>query len=176
MRPRPASRLVTADDVEFLWEMLYWAARADEDDGVGLDDVRRNPDLIGYVGGWGRRGDLGVVAEIDGRRVGAAWLRLFDPDTSDHRVFVDDLTPELVAAVAPEHHGRGVGTMLLTTLFDHADPAFPATVLSVRADNPAVRLYQRFGYREVDRIVNRVGTESLRMIRTSRRGARSRPV
>jgi ribosomal protein S18 acetylase RimI-like enzyme len=169
MKPHPSTRLVTADDADFLWEMLYWAAHADEDVGVGPDDVRRDPDLIGYASGWGRRGDLGVVAEIDGRRVGAAWLRLFDPDTSDYRVFVDDLTPELVAAVAPGHHGRGVGTLLLTTLFDHADPEFPASVLSVRADNPAVRLYERFGYREVDRIVNRVGTESLRMTRTARR-------
>jgi ribosomal protein S18 acetylase RimI-like enzyme len=170
MTTRPSTRLVTADDVEFLWEVLYWAAHADED-GVGPDDVRRNPALIGYATGWGRRGDLGVVAEIDGRRVGAAWLRLFDPDTSDYSVFVDDLTPELVAAVAPEHHGRGVGTLLLSTLFDHADREFAASVLSVRADNPAVRLYERFDYREVDRIVNRVGTESLRMIRPARRAA-----
>jgi GNAT superfamily N-acetyltransferase len=139
MTTRPSTRLVTAGDVEFLWEVLYWAAHADEDGGVDLDDVRRDPDLLGYAAGWGRRGDLGVVAEIDGRRVGAAWLRLFDPDTSDFRVFVDDLTPELVAAVAPEYHGRGVGTLLLTTLFDHADPAFAASVRSVRADNPAVR-------------------------------------
>ncbi len=167
-----STRPVIADDVEFLWEMVYWAAHVDEDDGVGLDDIRRNPDLIGHAAGWGRRGDLGVVAEIDGRPVGAAWLRLFDPDTSDYSVFVDDLTPELVAAVAPEHHGRGVGTVLLTTLFDHADPVFAASVLSVRADNPAVRLYERFDYREVDRIINRVGTESLRMVRSARRGAR----
>jgi ribosomal protein S18 acetylase RimI-like enzyme len=172
MTPRPSTRLVDADDADFLWEMLYWAAHADEDDGVGLDDVRRNPDLVGYAAGWGRHGDLGVVAEIGGRRVGAAWLRLFDPDTSDYNVFVDDLTPELVAAVAPEYHGRGVGTLLLTSLFDHADRAFAASVLSVRADNPAVRLYERFGYREVDRIVNRIGTESLRMIRPARRGDR----
>jgi ribosomal protein S18 acetylase RimI-like enzyme len=164
MTALPTIRLVTADDVEFLWQMLYWAAHADED-GVGQDDIRRDPNLIGYVTGWGRRGDLGVIAEIGGRRVGAAWLRLFDPDTSDHRAFVDDLTPELAAAVAPEHHGRGLGTMMLATLFEHADPTFPASVLSVRADNPAVRLYLRFGYREIDRIVNRVGTESLRMIR-----------
>jgi hypothetical protein len=43
MTTRPSTRLVTADDVEFLWQVLYWAAH---EDGVGLDDVRRNPDVL----------------------------------------------------------------------------------------------------------------------------------
>jgi ribosomal protein S18 acetylase RimI-like enzyme len=158
-------RVAVAGDAEFLWEMLYWAAHVDEDDGVDLDDVRRDPDLIGHVVGWGREGDLGVVAEIDGRPVGAAWLRLFDPDTSDYSVFVDDHTPELVAAVHPDLVGGGLGRRLLTTLFEHADTRYAAIVLSVRADNPAGRLYERFGFRELDRHINRVGTESIRMVR-----------
>ena len=71
------TRLVVADDTDFLWEMVYWAAHVDEDDGVTLDAMRRDPDLVGHVAGWGRAGDLGVIAELDGVPVGAAWLRLF---------------------------------------------------------------------------------------------------
>ncbi len=162
-------RLIVGSDVEFLWEMVYWAAHVDEDDGVHHDDIRGDPDLAGHVHGWGRAGDLGVIAERDGRKIGAAWLRLFDPAISDYSVFVDVDTPELVVAVAPDHVGRGVGSRLMATLFEHADDVFPAAVLSVRCGNPAVRLYQRFGFREVDRIVNRVGTESLKMIRRAPR-------
>lgn len=160
-----AIRLVTADDVEYLWEMVYWAAHVDEDDGVTPADIRHDPDLIGHVGGWGRDGDLGVIAEHDGRPVGAAWLRLFDPTTSDFSVFVDDRTPELVVAVNPIHLGRGIGSRLLSTLFEHADQVYVMSVLSVRDGNPACRLYERFGYYEVGRIANRVGTESIKMIR-----------
>lgn len=164
----PAStRLVGAGDVEFLWEMVYWAAHVDEDDGVTLDDIRRDPDLVGHVDGYGRDGDLGVIAEIDGRPVGAAWLRRFVPGVSDFSVFVDDDTPELVIAVLPEHVGAGVGSVLLAGLFDRADDVVTQMVLSVRADNPAVRLYERVGFREIRRIVNRVGTESLQMTRAA---------
>jgi ribosomal protein S18 acetylase RimI-like enzyme len=159
------TRLVVADDIEFLWEMVYWAAHVDEDPGVTHADMRSDRDLVGHVVGWGRAGDLGVVAELGGRRVGAAWLRLFDPSISDYSVFVDDETPELVIAAAPDHLGRGVGSALLTALFEHADVVYDSVVLSVRADNPAVRLYERFGFRELDRHVNRVGTASARLVR-----------
>jgi len=159
-------RPVGSDDEEFLWEMVYWAAHVDEDDGVTLADIRRDPDLVGHVDGYGRDGDLGVIAEVDGRAVGAAWMRRFVPGVSDFSVFVDEDTPELVIAVVPEYVGAGVGGALLRVLFRHADDVVDQVVLSVRADNPAVRLYERFGFRETDRITNRVGTESLQMIRS----------
>lgn len=159
------TRLVVADDVEFLWEMVFWAAHVDEDDGVAMDDMRRDPDLVGHVIDWGRDGDLGVVAELGDEPVGAAWLRLFVPGVSDYSAFVDDHTPELVAAVAPAHLGSGIGSALLTALLRRADQVFDQTVLSVRTGNPAARLYERFGFREVERHVNRVGTESATMVR-----------
>ena len=127
------TRLVATTDVEFLWQMVYWAAHVDEDGGVQPDDIRGDPDLAGHVSGWGRDGDLGVIAEIGAVDVGAAWLRLFDPQISDYSVFVDDHTPELVVAVDPKHVGCGIGSILLTALFDHADDRFAAVVLSVRA-------------------------------------------
>ena len=165
------TRPVEGHDVEFLWEMVYWAAHVDEDDGVGRDDIRRDPDLIGHVDGWGREGDLGVVAEVDGRPIGAAWLRLFVPGVSDFSVFVDDRTPELVIAVTPNALGRGIGSLLLRELFDRADGLHETVVLSSRADNPAVRLYERFGFVVIDRIVNRVGTESVQMLRRATRAS-----
>jgi ribosomal protein S18 acetylase RimI-like enzyme len=37
--------------------------------------------------------------------------------------------------------------------------------LNVRADNPAVRVYERLGFVTIDEIVNRVGTRSVKMVR-----------
>ena len=42
----------------------------------------------------------------------------------------------------------------------------PQIVLSVRDNNSAVSLYQRHGFVLVDRIVNRVGSDSLKMTRS----------
>lgn len=162
-----AIRAIGRDDAEFLWEMLYWAAHVDEDAGVTRDDIRLDPDLVGHVVDWGRDGDVGVIAEERDGAVGAAWLRLFVPGVSDYSVYVDDRTPELVIAISPGLEGRGIGSLLLSALFDVADRLHPSTVLSVRSTNPALRLYERFGYREVDRVTNRVGSQSIRMVRRS---------
>jgi ribosomal protein S18 acetylase RimI-like enzyme len=155
------------DDEGFLWEMLFEAAHAGEDGMVGTDEVRGVPALARYVEGWGRLGDLGVVAvDADGAQVGAAWLRLFAGDDAAYG-YVDDETPELAIAVAPGATGSGIGAALLTRLLDDAAGIHPAVSLSVRADNPARRLYERLGFELVDdsHMPNRVGSISVTMIR-----------
>jgi len=103
-----------------------------------------------YVEGWGRDGDLGVVCDE-----GAAWVRLFAEE--DHGYgFVAPHVPELSIGVAKGARGRGVGTALL----GHLLPRLDAVSLSVETDNPAVRLYERFGFIRV----GYVGT-SWRMLR-----------
>ena len=61
--------------------------------------------------------------------------------------YVDDETPELAIAVLPDHRGRGLGRRLLRELLDAAGGRFGAVSLSVRAENPAWRLYERTGFR-----------------------------
>ena len=52
---------------------------------------------------------------------------------------------------------------LLGALLDLARGQFPAVALSVRASNPARRLYERHGFVVVDTITNRVGGQSFVM-------------
>ena len=125
---------------------------------VGWDPLRRlppievlmqHPEILRYHLGWGRAGDTGVVAEVDGEFVGVAFCRLFTDD--DHGYgFVDDETPELGVAVSEQWRQGGVGTELLKGLAEQARLAgIRALSLSVDTDNPARRLYRRLGYREV---------------------------
>ncbi|MEW6210204.1 MAG: N-acetyltransferase, partial [Acidobacteriota bacterium] len=60
--------------------------------------------------------------------------------------YVDDATPELSIAVAPEYRRRGVGTQLLILLLSKARGQYRAVSLSVLSDDPAVRWYQRLGF------------------------------
>ena len=93
------------DDEPFLWAMLLQAAHAG-DEVVSPDDLRSIPELARYVAGWGRPGDVGVVASEAGDPVGAAWVRrLVGPGRGYG--WVDDATPELAIAVAPGGEGRG---------------------------------------------------------------------
>ena len=158
-------RLATKDDEPFLWEMLYYAAHMDEDGQVSPLAAKKNPDLVKYVKDWGRETDIGCIAlEPDGNQpIGAAWIRLLIADEKTTS-YVDDVTPELAIAVLPEYLGCGVGTQLLKHLLEAAKQRYPRVVLSVRATNPAKRLYERMGFVVTGEIANRVGTESLNMV------------
>ena len=74
-------RLSTRADPAFLAEMLYEAVNW-RDDGAeerpALEEQLAQPELRRYVEGWGRKGDLAVVAldRVD-EPIGAAWYRIF---------------------------------------------------------------------------------------------------
>ena len=84
-----------------------------------------------------------------GHPAGAAWLRLLVGHDRGYG-HVDDTTPELAVAVMPGYRGQGIGTRLPIALLDAAGESYDAVSLSVQADNPALRLYQRFGFEVVE--------------------------
>jgi ribosomal protein S18 acetylase RimI-like enzyme len=137
---------------------------------MSLGTIRHDPYLAKYAKGWGRTGDLGVGAfeQGNGEAVGAAWLRLLiGADRGDG--YINDETPELAVGVIPAHRGRGAGTELLRLLMDAARPRVPGITLTVRSGNPAIRLYERFGFRVLPgELTNRVGGQSVKMYRVSK--------
>ena len=161
----PIIRMATQDDEPFLWEMLYFAAHMDEDGEISPEAAKQNPDLEKYVNGWGRETDVGCIAlePHSNQPVGAAWIRLLIANEKTTS-YVDDVTPELAIAVMPEYLGCGVGTLLLQHLLEAAKQRYPRVALSVRATNPAKRLYERMGFVVTGEIANRVGTPSLNMV------------
>ena len=135
-------RRASRADVPFLRDMLrhayYWRWGT-------LDSIPGTR----YVAGWGRPGDAGVIALDLGFPVGAAWYRLFRRDAPGYG-FVDEETPELTIAVVPSRRGRGFGEQLLSALLDRArSEGYRDVSLSVERDSPALKLYERFGFRGV---------------------------
>ena len=165
-------RPAVAADAPILWRMLTFAASMA---GTAEDEreARRDPELRPYVEGFGRAGDLGVLAFLDPGRAaigaagaaGAAWLRLApDGPISEAKVWTRH-EPELAIAVEPQLRGRGTGAALLASLLEAAAGRYRAIGLTVREGNPAVRLYERFGFVTERRVTNRVGGVSLVMRR-----------
>lgn len=61
----------------------------------------------------------------------------------------------MTIGVRAEARGHGVGTALLRALIELArDKGYPGLSLSVEEDNPALRLYERFGFVRVARVEN----------------------
>jgi ribosomal protein S18 acetylase RimI-like enzyme len=141
VRFRPA----TAADQAFLEEMLLLAFTwRDESAGGPLD-----PGVLHYVEGFGREGDVGVVAEVGGVAAGAAWSRLFTPADATYGFVAEDV-PELSIGVRAAYRGRGLGTGLIEALKRALVAAgFDRVSLSVEPDNPARRIYERAGFERV---------------------------
>jgi ribosomal protein S18 acetylase RimI-like enzyme len=157
-------RLARASDEPFLLEMLFFAAHAHEEEGRRPEHLLATPALARYVASFGRAGDLGVIAEAAGEPLGAAWVRLLAGDDRGYG-WVDDAIPELAIAVGPASLARGVGSRMLEELLGLARDRYPGVSLSVRADNPARRLYVRCGFTAVASVVNRVGGITETMVR-----------
>jgi ribosomal protein S18 acetylase RimI-like enzyme len=132
-------------DERFLREMLYQAIYVPPGSSPPPRDIVHQPELSRYVDDWGKEGDLGYIAEANGRPVGACWLRRLT-GTARGYGYVNDETPELSMAVRLGYRGQGVGSCLLAELLREAAHHYQAISLSVAADNPARRLYERHGF------------------------------
>ena len=103
-----------------------------------------------YITGWPRDTDLGVIAEADGERVGAAWVR-FHPASDPGYGFVAADVPELTIGVAVPWRGRGIARGLLRAIAEQALSAGIRQIsLSVERQNFAQKLYLSEGYQIVD--------------------------
>ena len=144
-------RELESADADFLGAMLveavYWDPTRER---LPAEFLLAHPQLAIFHEGWGRAGDTGLVAELEGTPVGVVWYRLFT-EAEHGEGFVDEQTPELAVSVADGHRGRGIGRTLMQAIQERARAdGFERLSLSVDAENPAKRLYARLGYAEYE--------------------------
>src|SRR5437899_1190123 len=137
-------------DLDFLEEMLFEAFFWDTFATRPLfASFRDTPEFSKLLAGWERRGDRAIIAEENGKRIGAAWFRLWTPELHSYG-FVDAATPEVAMAVRQDYRSKGVGRRLLDALVETARAAgVPALSLSVSPLNFARHLYESAGFRKV---------------------------
>jgi ribosomal protein S18 acetylase RimI-like enzyme len=143
-------RPLTPADQLFLWEMLYQSLYVPEGGTPFERAILEHPDIAKYVRDWGRSSDSGFVAIVDNARpIGAVWLRMLSGSERGFG-YVDENTPELGMAIVSEYRGKGIGTSLLDRLIASVNGVFESVSLSVAVGNPALRLYERFGFEVVE--------------------------
>jgi len=154
-------REITPVDYSQLENFLYHAIFIPEGEEYPAREIIFQPEIYVYVKDFGGKNDSGVVAEIDGLLVGAAWARIIPAYGN-----IDDKTPELAISILPEFRGNGIGTDLMNSLFDLLRKrGYVRTSLSVQQNNPAVRFYQRLGYLVTDEKLDHTGHEDFIMIK-----------
>jgi ribosomal protein S18 acetylase RimI-like enzyme len=152
-------RAARQDDLDVLWRFLAIAAQEPR-----VAKAKAVPLVATHLAGWRRACDFGYVAEEDGRAVGAAWARQFTLD-EEPTFYVDDNTPEISLGVSETMRSNGVGKTLLDALIEEANRRGVGLCLNIRVSNPAVRLYERVGFRRVrgTEVGNRLGGISFGM-------------
>jgi GNAT superfamily N-acetyltransferase len=107
MRLVPVPDDATAEETlrPFLAQSVNWSIDSPplSDEQIAADEV-----LEGYVSGWGREGDTGVVIlDDEDRPVGGAWVRLPREDWRGEGWAGD-----------PDEQGKGYGTHLVRAVLD----------------------------------------------------------
>jgi ribosomal protein S18 acetylase RimI-like enzyme len=147
MTPSAELKDALPEDYWFLREMLLLAANWREDERLEQEPLS-DPKVLGYVHGWGRPGDAGIISIINNEPVGVAWYRLFRKNEPGFG-FVDEETPELSMAVRRDHRGVGLGELLLGELVARAKSnGYSSVSLSVEPDNPARKLYEKHDFKK----------------------------
>lgn len=133
-------RPVTDADMAFL-SALYASTRADELSMTGWPEVTKSLFVVQQFAA--QHGDYAKNYPGMERRVieqgGAAVGRIYVDLTGDACHLID-------IALMPMARGRGAGGAILTDLMAHAARMKKPVTLSVIADNPARRLYERMGF------------------------------
>jgi ribosomal protein S18 acetylase RimI-like enzyme len=155
-------REITPDDYPVLEDFLYNAIHIPPGGKWPPREIIFTPEIHIYIKDFGdKSGDCGIVAGQDGKIIGAAWTRIVP--AYGH---LDKNTPELAISVLPEYRGQGIGALLMERLFDLLrERGYKRTSLSVQQNNPAVRFYQRLGYKITEEKLDHTGHEEYIMIK-----------
>jgi len=140
-------RRLEPTEVSLLDEFLYQAIYVPEGSAPPIREIILQPELQVYVKDFGQqKDDHCLIAEMDGRAVGAVWVRIMN----DYG-HIDDETPSFALSLLPEYRGQGMGTALMKEMLSLLRlKGYRRASLAVQKANDALRLYLKVGFRIVD--------------------------
>lgn len=150
MNTLPIIREIHQSEISFLDEMLYEAIFIPKGVEKLPKDIIKQPKLSRYIKDFGQSNDICLVAEIQGKLIGAIWTRIFNENEKGYG-FVNAETPELSMAVFEQYRHKGIGTLLLKEMIRKLTEQKNSQVsLSVDIENYAYDFYKRNGFKNFD--------------------------
>ncbi len=140
-------RQIRAEEYPLLDDFLYEAIFIPEGVEAPPKSIIQNAELQVYVKGFGSLpADNCLVAEADGRIVGAVWTRIMHDYGN-----IDDETPSFAISLYKEYRGYGIGTdMMRRMLRLLRERGYKQASLAVQKANYAVGMYKKVGFEIVD--------------------------
>ena len=139
-------REIRDNEIELLQDFLYEAIFIPEGVEPPGRDIIERPELKLYYKDFGKgMADYCIVADDDGRVIGAAWTRIMN----DYG-HVDDDTPSFAISLYKEYRGQGIGTQLMENMLALLkEKGYERASLAVQKANYAVRMYEKVGFKTV---------------------------
>lgn len=136
-------RSLSERDHSLLDSFLYEAIFVPEGAAPPPRSVICRPELQLYIADFGKRADdIGLVAEVDKKAVGAVWVRIMD----DYG-HIDSDTPSFAISLYKDYRGLGIGTALMKEMLRILkDRGCRKASLAVQKANYAVKMYQKVGF------------------------------
>jgi len=135
------------DEVYILDDMLYEAIFQKDENNLLPKEVINHPELKVYIDNWGQPDDRCLVAEMNGKIVGAVWTRILDGKVKGYGN-VDSQTPEFAISLFREYRNQGIGTTLMQEMIEKLrKQKYTQVSLSVAKDNYALRMYRKLGFK-----------------------------
>ena len=140
-------REIRKNEYGLLKDFLYEAIFIPEGVEPPAKEIVEQPELKLYYEDFGTgKADRCVVADDDGRVVGAAWTRIMN----DYG-HVDDDTPSFAISLYKEYRGKGIGTELMRKMLELLrKDGYGKASLAVQKANYAVKMYEKVGFKTVD--------------------------
>lgn len=140
-------RKMTVPEYPLLSDFLYEAIFIPNGIKPPPRDIIASPELQIYVERFGAlKDDFALVAEIEGKIVGAVWVRIMN----DYG-HIDNATPSIAVSLYKDYRGYGIGTALMKEMLRILkDRGYKQASLSVQKANYAVNMYQKTGFEIVD--------------------------
>ena len=140
-------RELRGSEVSLLKDFLYEAIFIPQGVEPPARDIIDHPELRVYTDSFGtRKGDNCLVADLNGKVVGAVWTRVMN----DYG-HVDDDTPSFAISLYEEYRGRGIGSRLMVKMLELLKrQGYKKASLAVQKANYAVKMYKNVGFKTID--------------------------
>ena len=139
-------REINAAEYPLLEDFLYEAIFIPQGVEPPPRSIINNDELQVYIKNFGEKpDDRCLVAEADGKVVGAVWVRIME----DYG-HVDDETPFFAISLYKEYRGHGIGTALMVKMLELLrESGYKKASLAVQKENYAVKMYKKVGFEVV---------------------------
>jgi len=142
-------REIKPSEIYLLKDFLYEAIFQRDEENPLPKDIINKPELRVFIEGFGKPDDCCLVADIDGKVVGAVWTRILSGEVKGYGN-VDEDTPEFAISLYKEYRNMGIGTALMRRMLELLkERGYKRASLAVQKDNYAVRMYKKVGFKIV---------------------------